>query len=331
MSSKRLSGSNPSRRTILKGAATAALAVSMGPLLLGTKSARAQAKLKKMSIFIGTTPHFGNIIVGDAKGLFEKEGLPVEVTNFASGSVAADAFRAGRGNVVVTGDLPAIRLWSQGNIGFCPQANYSELSIIVGQKAIKSAKDLKGKTIGVLMGSTSEFFAKLYLEKGGVKWNEVEVANLRPAEMVTGLVRGDIHAFVIWQPFGWRAMAADPDAHIITTAGGYFHEWEACTTTKEYAKDHAAELVAFCKGLDAAGNWIKANPEEAAKVVAAGIRLDDPKLAADMLAKIDWNIAYTPKFRKDIDVVSTFLNIKVDWNTMFDPQFLKKANPKWVE
>ena len=318
---------NQSRRQALHGIGAAAL------LLTGAagRPAQAQAKLEKMDVFIGTTPHFGNLIVGAGKGFFEKEGLPVTLTNFASGSVAADAFRAGRGSIVVTGDLPAIRLWQQGSIGICPQANYNELSIIVARSGIKGPADMNGRKVGVLVGSTSEFFAKLYLAKGGMQPTDVDMINLRPAEMVTGFVRGDIDAFVIWQPFGWRTLAAVKDAQILATAKGYFHEWEAVTTTKEYAASHEREILAFLRGLDAAGKWIPKNLDEAAKIVANQIRLDDIKLARDMLEKIDWNIAYTSKFRKDIDVVGDFINAKVNWDTMFDKRFLAKLGAGYVE
>lgn len=315
------------RRSLLKGIGAGAL------VLGGAHSARlqAQAKLRKMEIFIGTTPHFGNVIVAAEKKFFEKEGLPAAITNFASGSVAADAFRAGRGHIVVTGDLPAMRLWNQGNIGICPQANYSELSIIVARSHIKSAADMRGRKVGVLIGSTSEFFAQLYLARGNVKLNEVDLINLRPAEMVTGLARADIDAFVIWQPFGWRALAAVKDAHILTTAGGYFHEWEAVTTTREYANTHAAEIGAFLRGLDAAGKWIPGNLDEAAKLVAAQIRLDDPRLARDMMERIDWSIAYTRKFRQDMEFVGEFIKVKLDWDTMFDKRFLARLGSGYVE
>lgn len=312
-----------SRRNLLKG-------LGSGALILAAGRASAQSKLRKMDVFIGTTPHFGNVIIGAEKGFYEKEGLPVTITNFASGSVAADAFRAGRGSIVVTGDLPAMRLWQQGNIGVAPQANYDQLSIIVAKNTIKGPQDMKGKKIGVLMGSTSEFFAKLYLAKGNLKPTDADLINLRPAEMVTGLARGDLDAFVIWQPFGWRALAAVKDAHILTTAQGYFHEWEAVTTNKEYAATHEAEIVAFLKGMDAAGKWITKNLDEAAKIIAAQIRLDDVKLARDMIERIDWNIAYNAKFRKDMEVVGDFSNIKLDWKTMFDPRFLAKLGPSYV-
>lgn len=321
-----LQSTDTKRRLALKAAGAGALAAAAGwPALV-----RAQGTLQPMDIYIGTTPHFGNVIVGAEKGFFEKQGLTVKITNFASGSVAADAFRTGKGSVIVAGDLPSIRLWQQAFVGISPQAHYNTLSIIVARNSIKSAKDMKGKKVGVLLGSTSEFFAKLYLTKGGVQPSEVELVNLRPAEMVTGLVRGDIAAFVIWQPFGWRALAAVKDAHILTTAKGYFEEWEAVTTSKEYAANHGAELVAFLRGLDAAGKWIPNNLDEAAKIVAAEIRFDDVKITRDMLSMIDWNIAYTPQFRHDIEVVADFIKAKVDWKTMFDSRFLDKLGPSYV-
>jgi NitT/TauT family transport system substrate-binding protein len=319
---------NIDRRTFLKRAGSATAAASLAspqPVFAQTK------KLEPMAVFIGTTPHFGNVIVGAEKGFFEKEGLPVRITNFASGSTAVDAFRAGQGHLVVAGDLPSLRLWKQGGIGLCAQANYGELSIIAAKKSINKPADLRGKKVGILVGSTSEYFAKLYLASGGVDYKDIDVINLRPAEMVTGLVRGDIDAFVIWQPFGWRAVEADRDSHIVTTGAAYFHEWEMVNAMPDYAKSHGAEIVAFLKGLDQAGKWIPGNLNEAAQIVAKGLRLDNVAITKQMLEKIDWNIAYTKKFRSDMDRVGTFLGIPVEWSKMFDAQFLAQLGPGYVE
>jgi ABC-type nitrate/sulfonate/bicarbonate transport system substrate-binding protein len=317
-----------SRRALVKGAGVAGTALAFNK----TVGARAQGKpLEKMLIFIGTTPQFSNVVVAADKGFFEKEGLPVEITNFASGATAVDAFRAGRGHIVVAGDLPSLRLWQQGGIGLCPQANYGELSIIVSSKNINKPADLKGKKVGVLLGSTSEYFTKLYLASGDIDYKDIDAINLRPAEMVTGLVRGDIDAFVIWQPFGWKAMEADKNVKILTTANSYFHEWEICSTNAQYAKDHPAELLAFLKGLDAAGKWIPGNVTEASQIVSKSLRMDDANLAKMMIEKIDWNITYTKKFRSDMDKLSRFVNMNIDWNTMFDSKPLAKLGSSYVE
>ena len=182
-----------------------------------------------------------------------------------------------------------------------------------------------------MLGSTSEYFTKLYLASGNIDTKDIEIINLRPAEMVTGLVRGDIDAFVIWQPFGWKALQADKDAKILTTANSYFHEWEACSTNAKYIKDHPAEVVAFLRGLDAAGKWIPDNVDEASQIVSKSLRMDDVNLVKQMIEKIDWNISYTKKFRSDMDKLSQFVNINIDWKTMFDARHLAQLGPSYVE
>ena len=313
------------RRSFLKGAGGALAGGLMTSAL--PRPGRAQtAKFAKTPVFIGTTPQFSNVIVGVEKGFFLKEGLPVEITNFTSGAAAVDAFRTGNGGLVVAGDFPSLRVWNQGGgIGICPQASYDQLSLIVAKKSITKPEDFKGKKVGVLLGSTSEYFTRLYLSKAGIEYADIEAINLRPAEMVTGIVRGDIDAFVIWQPFGWTAEKASPDVHILTTAKGFFHEWEMVTTTKDYAAAHPAELVAFLKRLDAAGKWIPQNLDEAAQVVATSLRIDDVTVPRRMIELIDWNISYTAAFRSDMDRLGDFLKIKPDWGDHVRAEIPRRA------
>lgn len=313
-----------SRRTaIAAGAATLATLSTINVV-------RAQPKLRKLQIVLGTTPQFGNVIVGLQKGFYEREGLPAEITYFTSGAAATQAFRAGNGDVAVSGDLPSLRLWTGGDgVGLCPQAHY-DLSMIVTRDSIKSPQDMKGKKIGVLFGSTSEYFIGKYLAKGGMTIKDIDAINLTPAEMVTGLDRGDIDGFVLWQPFGWKAVETIKGVHILTDAGPYFQEWEACTVNKKYAATHQAELVAFLKGLDAAGKWIPGHLDDATQAVSQALRTQDVTLVKRMLGQINWDISYTPKFRKDMDELALFIKQKIDWSTMFDPQFLKMTNSALV-
>ena len=313
-----------SRRTVVATGAAALATFSTINVV------HAQPKLRKLQIVLGTTPQFGNVIVGLQKGFYEREGLPADITYFTSGSAATQAFRAGNGDVAVSGDLPSLRLWTGGDgVGLCPQAHY-DLSIIVTRDSIKSPQDMKGKKIGVLLGSTSEYFIGKYLAKGGMTTKDIDAINLTPAEMVTGLDRGDIDGFVLWQPFGWKAVETIKGVHILTDAGPYFQEWEACTVNKKYAASHQAELVAFLKGLDAAGKWIPGHLDDATQAVSQALRTQDVALVKRMLGQINWDISYTPKFRKDMDELALFIKQKIDWSTMFDPQFLKMTNSALV-
>lgn len=310
-----------SKRTLLKGLGAGAL------ILAAPGRSHAQSKLRKMTLFIGTTPQFGNIIVAQDKGFFEKAGLPIEITNFASGSVASEAFQAGRGNTVDCGDTPALRLWGRGaGIGICPSANYGHMSVVVARKGIAAPGDLRGKKVGVLLGSTAEYFSKLYLASGKVDPKEVDIINLQPAEMVTGIVRKDIDAFVLWEPFGTRAMQASNDVYIVTNGEKYFLEWMITSTTPEFARTNEPELLAYVRALDAASQWSNQNREESAQIVAKNLKLEIG-LVKQLMDRINWTVAYTPKFKADMERLSEFLKLKLDWEKMFDARLLKKVNP----
>ncbi len=313
-----------SRRAVITAGAAAAATFS------SINVVRAQAKLRKLNIVLGTTPQFGNVIVGLQKGFYEKEGLPAEITYFTSGSAATQAFRTGNGDIAVAGDLPSLRLWTGGDgVGLCPQAHY-DLSIIVTRDSIKNAQDMKGKKIGILLGSTSEYFIQKYLTKSGMTMNDIQAINLTPAEMVTGLDRGDIDGFVLWQPFGWKAVDTIKGVHILTDAGPYFQEWEACTVNKTYAATHQPELVAFIRGLRAAGKWIPGNLDEAGQAVAQALRTQDVATMKKQLGLINWDLNFTPKFRSDMDQLAGFIKTKIDWSTMFDPRFLRQVDSSLV-
>lgn len=307
-------------------AAGAAAVATFGPFNI----VRAQAKLRKLQVVLGTTPQFSNIIIGLTKGFYEKEGLPLEITYFTSGAAATQAFRSNNGDVAVAGDLPSLRLWTGGDgIGLCPQAHY-DLSMIVTRDSIKSAQDMKGKKIGVLLGSTSEYFIQKFLAKAGMTMSDIDAINLTPAEMITGLDRGDIDGFVLWQPFGWKAVETIKGTHILTDAEPYFQEWEACTVNKTYAASHQPELIAFIKGLRAAGKWIPGHVDEATDSVAQTLRTQDIALVKRMISQINWDLNFTPKFRSDMDKLAAFIKTKIDWNTMFDSRFLRQVDPSLV-
>jgi ABC-type nitrate/sulfonate/bicarbonate transport system substrate-binding protein len=319
MAGFRKSGVRRTRRQLLQSAPLLGAALVVGWRRPGLAQSQ---KLEQMRIFIGSNPSFGSIMIAEEKGFFANEGLPVQVTKFASGSTAIDAFRAGRGDMVCAGDLPSLRLWQQAGVGVCPEANYGELNVIVAKKSITKPADLQNKKLGTIIGSTSEYLARRYLAAGGVDYKRVEFINLTPAGMVTGLVRGDIDAFACFQPFGWRAIKADHDSHIVTVTAPYFREWLLVNTTPEYARSHDREIIAFLKALSRSAKWIPANLDEATQIIAKSLSMDDPETVKMMLQVIDWEVTSTQKLRADMEQLGDFFGVPVAWDKSFDSRFL---------
>jgi ABC-type nitrate/sulfonate/bicarbonate transport system substrate-binding protein len=321
----RLSKNKLTRRSILTAGCAGILSAVSG------RKGFTQGTAAKISYLMGTTPHFGNVIVADVKGIFKQHGVNVEITNFSSGAVATQAFAAGQGDLVNAADLSALLLWNRGNIGLTPQAKFQDLTVVVGRKNMNQPSDLKGKKVGVLMASTSEYFTRVYLASGGVEFSDIDAVNLTPAQMINGFANGDIDAFVIWQPYGWRAIQAVENSRIVVTAGKYIREYQFVTMRSGYYDSHRSELISFISALDEANRWLSSNLDEGASLVAKKIGLDDVTVARRMFDHIKFDMTYTPQLRSDMEEAAKFLNIKIDWSKMFDTRALQAVNPEFVK
>jgi len=157
--------------------------------------------------------------VGVEKGWFKEEGVDVKFEWFDY-VASMDAFAAGKldavsmtnGDALVTGSTGAksvmaiINDYSNGN------------DMIVAKAGIKSAKDLKGKKIGVEVGFVGHLLLLNALEKVGLTENDVELVNVPTNETPQVLASGDVDAIVAWQPSSGIALTQVPGSTAIYTS-----------------------------------------------------------------------------------------------------------------
>lgn len=296
-------------------------------------------ELVKAGFFIGTTPQFASIFVAENKGYYKEFRVDMEVKIFTSGSAAAEGFRAGKGEFVNCGDWPSTRLWERGEgIGISPLCYYTKMSCIAGKTGLNKPADLKGKKVGVWLGSTSEYFVLLYLASAGLGLKDVEVKNLQPADMVYALDRGDIDAFVIWEPFCTQSTTkvSKGKVHTMSYGTGFFTEWMINSVSPAFAKEHPDAVVGVLKALHKASKFIKDNPDETNSIVAKRLKLEE-SLAKDLMPRMTFDLKFSKAFRKDMGSLAEFMMNKkvlskpIDWKSVFDPSFLKKVDPSLVE
>jgi ABC-type nitrate/sulfonate/bicarbonate transport system substrate-binding protein len=224
-----------------------------------TAPSTAQERLK-LTVFIGPAPLYDSVQMADSQGYLKAAGLDVTFQLFPTGTTALQTFRAGQGDLVTHGDLPAVSYWLSVN------KDYRVISVIerdskgylaTARKEIKEPKDLVGKTIATRVGSTGSFFISEYLKKNGIKDSDVKVINLDGQVLPTALCQGDISAFFIWEPFGSRAREICPDkVYTLSSAEGYIRGYAAVgarpawLATKD-GKEAATRFIrAMLKGAD---------------------------------------------------------------------------------
>lgn len=326
-------------RTIFR---TSAVAITLAAMTFG--SAHAAPKKEKYLYLMGSTPQgTAPIVVAVKKGFCKKAGLDIDMKMFTSGGVAAQAFIGGQGDWVVTGDWPAIRTWfiTQNNpdpiVGLFPAAHYTDLSVVVSKSSIKKASDFKGKTMGVWLGTTSEFFAAKYLDSNGVPLKDVTYKNIKPAEMVVALDRGDIDGFTIWQPFGWRSEeVSGKKVHILSTGKGFFTEYMVTSARESQLKNDPDAASAMIKCTQQGADYVSAHPDDAAKIVGAQFKIPSDQVKK-MIVVQNFDPTYNDHFRKAMDELNAFMmskgksKQKVDWSKLFDTEGLKSVDASFVK
>jgi ABC-type nitrate/sulfonate/bicarbonate transport system substrate-binding protein len=238
----------------------AALTIVLSP---GFSRRAGGAELLPLTVFAEPDVDSDSLWMAEAKGVFKDEGLDVTVRLFPSGTTAFQTFKTGSGDIIYSGDLPALQYWQRGGSYrvIAPSERDAKSYVGVSLKSISSAKDLIGKTIATRVGSTGSWFVSEYLDKNGIDEAKVTVRNLDPPLMPPAICRDDIQAFFIWQPTPTRAMQICGDKiHFLTTAEGYIKGYSLIGARPEW--------LATPEGADKAKRFLRA-VRKGAEIAAA--------------------------------------------------------------
>ena len=84
---------------------------------------------------------------------------------------------------------------------FAAGAGYRGYDGVVARDDIADLEALKGKKVGLALGTGSEVFFTTVVEKAGHSMDEYEVVPVEAPEMVAAIERGDIDAYAAWEPW----------------------------------------------------------------------------------------------------------------------------------
>tara|TARA_R100000027_G_scaffold67340_1_gene65675 strand:- start:42380 stop:43420 length:1041 start_codon:yes stop_codon:yes gene_type:complete len=141
----------------------------------------------------------------------------------------------------------------------------------------ESAKGLKGKSVAVLEGGLTQVFMALWLEKNGVKFDEVDYVNVIMDDAVAAMVSGQVAAAEFWEPFGGAVREALPGSKVMATSAE--KEWletgllgDGLYMSTQFIEEKPEVAKKAMKAYWDAVDWWKKNPKEGNKIIAKAIR-----------------------------------------------------------
>ncbi len=145
------------------------------------------------------------------KGLFEKEGVKVEVAGiFKAGPELMSAFAAGALDMGYVGVAPATTAVANktARVVVLAQVNTEGSAIVVKKDGkVQSIPELVGKSAVVPGHSTvQDFLFRRALFKFKTQPDQVKIMVLKPPEMIGALRTDQIDAFIAWEPYPAKAV-----------------------------------------------------------------------------------------------------------------------------
>lgn len=213
--------------------------------------------------------HFGNptpmqlLVSSDA--VQKATGWEIEWRKFASGTDVIAAMASGDVVLAELGSSPLAIAASQGVdlqlIAFSDVIGKAESLIAHNDSGIASVADLKGKRIGVPVGSTAHFSLMGALQHEGIAEADVTIMSMKPDDIAAGWGQGAIDAAWIWQPVqseilktGKLIVGADQ------TAEWGFPTFDGWVVDRAFGEANADAVAAFLKEVDRVNAAYLADP-----------------------------------------------------------------------
>jgi len=284
------------RRTLL---AAAALATTTSTVPTGAK---AQA-LTKMTIATGVDPAFSQFYVAKEGGLFEKNGLDVTINTGPSGSAMVPFLVNNQVNAAYGSDLAGvINHQVDNNIVAVADGTYLVKWLSVVGKNVNDLDGLKGKKIGIAMGTGSEIFWRRVLEKKNLKLTDFTMVNVEAPEMLAATERGDIDGFAVWEPWPTRTLMAVKGTKVLQTAEGIYNNINFVYMNRGWIEQNKATAQKFMLSLMQANDMIEKDRPAAAKLVAKFLKMP-LELATELMPKVEFDMDWQPRSIEAIQVV----------------------------
>jgi taurine transport system substrate-binding protein len=181
-------------------------------------------------------------------------GYKIQWRQFGGGGDVIRALASGDVQIGEAGSSPIAAAASQGQdiklFWILDDIADAEALVARNGSGINGWKDLKGKKVATPFVSTAHYQLLVGLKLEGVEPKDVNVLNLRPAEIAAAWERGDIDAAFVWDPALSRIKANGKPIATSGSIGKKGHPtFDGLVVNAKWAAQNEGFLVALVKAL----------------------------------------------------------------------------------
>ena len=246
--------------------------------------------------FLTALPH----LAARELGYFEEEGVDIQFRFTSMGWQTLDQIIGQDVDMGMAANWALVCRMGQPNLGCGGLAfDYNVPVALMVSKDIEKLSDLKGKKLAAITGSLWDYFSAKALSAGGLTGADVTICNFdSPVDYLSAAVRKDIDAGWFFEinlikakeilgPLGWHPLVTGEDV-----VPGAAKGWSTLPLSLKAAAEKPEAIAGAIKAYKRGADWIKGNPEEAAKLASKlmGMSVED---AAIMIPYYGFTVGIT--------------------------------------
>lgn len=279
-----------------------------------TDTAKKEATLNELTITHVTSPLNVPSIIQKNKNIFEEEfksngqDITVKYAEITSGSEQTQALASGDVDILYAvggtsvilsaangADIKVLNMYSRSPEAFC---------LYSVDDSIKSAEDLRGKTIAGPTGTNLHQLLLAYLDKAGMTIDDVNYVNMSIPDAKAALDGGSIDAALVAGPTAY--VAKEQGYNLVTNGDGLTDAIIAVAVREDFYNEHKDVIDMFMNAQETIINYMDENHEETMEIVAKELDLE-VEAVEEMFGQYDFRIETTDADRQAFQNVADFM------------------------
>jgi NitT/TauT family transport system substrate-binding protein len=221
-------------------------------------------------------------VVAAHTGIFDSLGVSVRVTIPQNTDLMRADFAAGRSDLMATSladEVLMSDLVPDLRVILCSDES-AGADQVIGRRGITRLTDLRGKRVGVNVGSFSELLLARALATVGMRESDVAIVNTDASQAPGLLRRGELEAAETWEPYASQARA-DGGVALFSSAQTPGLIVDCIVARSEVVAARGPDLERFARGWFLGLERLRRDPEGSRRALAAALpvaadRLEDP-------------------------------------------------------
>ncbi len=158
--------------------------------------------------YLANDQHSLALAIATAKGMFEAEGIKVELQQFNVGADIVIAMAAGQIDVGYVGIAPATMAIDKGMpLKIVAAVNGEGSGIVISKNStINNLTDFEGNTLVIpSKGSIQDILLNYLLQKNDINSKSMDIREMQTSLMPEALQSGKIGGYIVWEPYVTKA------------------------------------------------------------------------------------------------------------------------------